>query len=114
MCSSLYNTGHQNESLSPMTSGLMYSMYSHKADARSLLTHFNLDLKYSQCMQQQPMQDRGTGRNQTNIIWKEKSVEANVELRQGLDKIVRKLPAFGNRRTRSSEIAAMILSEIFM
>ena len=54
------NSGHQNESLSPMTSGLMHS---HKADARSLLTHFNLYLKYSRCMQQQPMQGRGTGRN---------------------------------------------------
>ena len=29
-------------------------------------------------------------------------MEANVELRHGLDKIVRKLPAFGNRRTRST------------
>ena len=81
-----------------MTSGLMHS---HKADARSLLTHFNLDLKCNHYMQQQPMQGSGTGRNYTNIICKEKSVEANVELRQGLHKIVRKLPAFGNRRTRS-------------
>ena len=48
-------------------------------------------------MQQQlPTQGSGTGRNYTNIICKEKSVEANVELRQGLHKIVRKLPAFGN------------------
>ena len=54
------NTGYQNESLTPMTSGLMHS---HKADARSLLTHFNLYLKYNRCMQQQPMQGRGTGRN---------------------------------------------------
>ena len=52
------NSGHQNESLS--TSGLVHS---HKADARSLLTHFNLVLKYNHCMQQQPMQCRGTGRN---------------------------------------------------
>ena len=50
------NSGHQNESLSPMTSGLVHS---HKADARSLLTHFKLDLKYNHCMQQQPMQCRG-------------------------------------------------------
>ena len=43
MCSTLDdNTGHQNESLSSMTSGLMYSR---KADARSLLTNFNLNLK---------------------------------------------------------------------
>ena len=48
------------------------------------------------------MQGRGTGRNYTNIICKEKSVEANVELRHGLHQIVRKLPAFGNRRTRST------------
>ena len=54
------NSAHQNESLSPMTSGLVHS---HKADARSLLTHFNLDLKYTHCMQQQPMQCRGIGRN---------------------------------------------------
>ena len=32
------NSGHQNESLSPMASGLVHS---HKADARSLLAHFN-------------------------------------------------------------------------
>ena len=37
------NSVHQNESLSQMTSGLMHS---HMADARSLLTHFNLYLKY--------------------------------------------------------------------
>ena len=54
------NSGHQNESLSPMTSGLVHS---HKEDARSLLIHFNLDLKYIPSMQQQPMQCRGTGRN---------------------------------------------------
>ena len=54
------NSGHQNESLSQMTSGLMHS---HKADARSLLTNFNLDLKYNLCMQQQPMQGRVTRRN---------------------------------------------------
>ena len=34
-----YNSGHQNESLSPMTSGLMHS---HTADERLLLTHFYL------------------------------------------------------------------------
>ena len=44
----------------PMTSGLMHS---HKADALSLLTHFNLDLKYNHCMQQEPMQGRVTRRN---------------------------------------------------
>ena len=54
------NSGHQNESLSPMTSGLMHL---HKADALSLLTHFNLDLKYNHCMQQEPMQGRVTQRN---------------------------------------------------
>ena len=54
------NSGHQNESLNPMTSGLMHL---HKADARSLLTHFNVDLKYNHCMQQQPMRCRGSGRN---------------------------------------------------
>ena len=54
------NSGHQNESLSPMTSGLMHS---NMADARSLLTHFNLYLKFNHCMQQQPMQGMGTGRN---------------------------------------------------
>ena len=54
------NSGHQNQSLNPMTSGLMHS---HKADARSLLTYFNVDLKYTHCMQRQPMQGRGTGRN---------------------------------------------------
>ena len=53
-------TGHQNERLSPMTSGFMHS---HKAGARSLLTHLNLDLKYNHCMQQQPMKDMGSGRN---------------------------------------------------
>ena len=41
------NSGHQNESLSPMTNGLMYSR---KADARSLLTNFNLNLKDIHCM----------------------------------------------------------------
>ena len=54
------NSGHQNESLSPMTSGRMHS---HKADARSLLTNFNLCLKDIHCMQKQPMQGRETGRN---------------------------------------------------
>ena len=53
-------SGHQNESLSPMTGGLMHS---HKADARSLLTNFNLNLKDIHCMQQQPIQDRETRRN---------------------------------------------------
>ena len=36
------NSGHQNESLSPVTSGLMHSR---KADARQLLTNFNLNFK---------------------------------------------------------------------
>ena len=36
------NSGHQNESLSPVTSGLMHSL---KADVRPLLTNFNLDFK---------------------------------------------------------------------
>ena len=36
------NSGHQIESLSPMKSGLMQSR---KADARSFLTNFDLDLK---------------------------------------------------------------------
>ena len=54
------NSGHQNDSLSPMTNGLMYSR---KADARSLLTNFNLNLKDIQCMQKQPMQGRETERN---------------------------------------------------
>ena len=41
------SSGHQNESLSPKTSGLMHSR---KADARSLLTNFNLNLKDIHCM----------------------------------------------------------------
>ena len=63
------NSVHENESLSLMTSDFVHS---HKADARSLLTHFNLDLKYNHSMQQQPMQCRGTRRNSLNIICKEK------------------------------------------
>ena len=51
------NSGHQNESLSPRTSGLMHSC---KADARSLLTNFNLNSKDIHCMQQQPMQGKDT------------------------------------------------------
>ena len=54
------NSEHHNESLSPMTSGLMHSR---KADARSLLTNFDLNLKDIHCMQKQPMQGRETGRN---------------------------------------------------
>ena len=54
------NSGHQNESLSPMTSGLMHSR---KADARPLLTNFSLNLKDIHCMQKQPMQGMETGRN---------------------------------------------------
>ena len=54
------NSGHQNESLSPMTSGVMRS---HTADARLLLTIFNLSLKDIHCIQHQPMQGRETGRN---------------------------------------------------
>ena len=54
------NSWHQNESLSPMTSGLMHSR---KADAWLLLTNFNLNLKDIHCMQKQPMQGRETGRN---------------------------------------------------
>ena len=41
------NSGHQNESLSQMASGLRHS---HMADARSLLTNFNSNLKYIHCM----------------------------------------------------------------
>ena len=54
------NSGHQKESLRTMTSGLMHTR---KADARSLLTNFNLNLKDIHCMQKQPMQGRETGRN---------------------------------------------------
>ena len=54
-----YNSGNQNESLSPMTSGIMHSG---KADARSLLTNYNLNSKDIHCMQQQPMQGREKGR----------------------------------------------------
>ena len=36
------NSGHQNVRLSPLTSGRMHSR---KADAWSLLTNFNLNLK---------------------------------------------------------------------
>ena len=81
------NSGHQNESLNPMTSGLMHS---HKADARPLLKHFNLYLKYKCCMQQQQMQGRGQeGTKQISFAKK------NL-LKQTLNKDKDLIKSFGN------------------
>ena len=59
------------------------------------------------------MQVRETEGTKKNISFKEKSVEADVELRQGLDKIVRKLSAVGNCRRSEIDRLALLVRTVY-
>ena len=91
------NSGHQNERVNDKWPHVLA-----QGGCAVVTNKFLFKLKKisTVCSSSQCMVGRQEGTK--SIICKEKSVEANVELRQRLDKIVRKLPSFGNRRTRST------------